>query len=108
MAHLNISLPDATRAIIEAEVASGAYASAGDYVDDLIQHDQEQKKALKQGFAMDKSEAGKDTEEELLARQKKLFEQYPTLSALFSQPPFGEMDLELPEGVRCPVRDVEL
>ncbi len=40
MATLNISIPDAMREWIDAQVESGAYANASDYIRDLIRHDQ--------------------------------------------------------------------
>lgn len=47
MATLNVSLPDVMREWIDAQVASGEYANASDYVRDLIRHDQRQRDALK-------------------------------------------------------------
>lgn len=39
MATMNISLPDAMREHVEAQVRSGLYANASDYVRDLIRYD---------------------------------------------------------------------
>jgi antitoxin ParD1/3/4 len=47
MATMNISLPDAMREWVEAQVASGEYANASDYLRDLIRHDQRQREALR-------------------------------------------------------------
>jgi antitoxin ParD1/3/4 len=47
MTTLNISLPDAMREWIDAQVESGEYANASDYVRDLIRHDQRQREALR-------------------------------------------------------------
>ena len=47
MATLNVSLPDAMRTWIEAQVNTGEYANASDYIRDLIRHDQRQRQALK-------------------------------------------------------------
>ncbi len=47
MATLNISLPDAMRDWIDAQVESGEYANASDYMRDLIRHDQRQREALR-------------------------------------------------------------
>lgn len=40
MASMNISLPDPLRAQVQARIDSGQYASASDYVRDLIRRDQ--------------------------------------------------------------------
>jgi antitoxin ParD1/3/4 len=44
MATMNVSLPDALKAVVEERVASGDYASASDYVRDLIRKDEEAKR----------------------------------------------------------------
>lgn len=41
MATMNVSLPDAMKAWVEAQVKSGHYSNASDYVRDLIRRDQE-------------------------------------------------------------------
>lgn len=41
MVSMNISLPDAMRDWVQEQIDSGKYASASDYVRDLIRHDQE-------------------------------------------------------------------
>lgn len=41
MATMNVSLPDLLKEHVEARVASGEYASASDYVRDLIRRDDE-------------------------------------------------------------------
>jgi len=46
MATMNVSLPDPMREWVEAQVKSGAYANASDYIRDLIRHDQERRQAL--------------------------------------------------------------
>ena len=46
MATMNVSLPDAMREWIEERVKSGRYASASDYVRDLIRRDQETRDVL--------------------------------------------------------------
>ncbi len=43
MATMNISLPDAMRDWIDEQVKSGAYASASDYVRDLVRDHQKQR-----------------------------------------------------------------
>ncbi|HMC92386.1 MAG TPA: type II toxin-antitoxin system ParD family antitoxin [Allosphingosinicella sp.] len=40
MATMNISLPDELKAHVEAQVRSGHFANASDYVRDLIRYDQ--------------------------------------------------------------------
>ena len=47
MATLNISIPVAMREWIDAQVESGEYANASDYMRDLIRHDQRQREALR-------------------------------------------------------------
>ena len=47
MATLNISLPDAMREWIDAQVESGEYANASDYVRDLIRHSQQERESLR-------------------------------------------------------------
>ena len=41
---MNISLPEAMRAWVDARVQTGEFANASDYVRDLIRHDQAQSK----------------------------------------------------------------
>lgn len=47
MATLNISLPDAMRSWIDAQVKSGDYANASDYLRDLIRHDQRHRERIR-------------------------------------------------------------
>jgi antitoxin ParD1/3/4 len=47
MATINISMPDTMRAWIDAQVATGEYANASDYIRDLIRHDQRERDALR-------------------------------------------------------------
>jgi antitoxin ParD1/3/4 len=47
VATLNISLPDAMREWIDAQVRVGEYANASDYIRDLIRHDQRQREGLR-------------------------------------------------------------
>ena len=44
MATMNVSLPDGLKRVVEERVASGDYASASDYVRDLIRRDAEHKR----------------------------------------------------------------
>ena len=46
MATLNVSMPDAMRAWIDAQINAGQYANASDYIRDLIRHDQRHRDAL--------------------------------------------------------------
>ena len=47
MATLNISLPDAMREWIDAQVEAGEYANASDYIRDLVRHDQRERDAVR-------------------------------------------------------------
>jgi antitoxin ParD1/3/4 len=47
MATLNISLPDAMREWIDAQVEAGQYANASDYIRDLVRHDQRERDAVR-------------------------------------------------------------
>ena len=47
MATLNISMPDAMREWIDAQIDGGEYANASDYIRDLIRHDQRHRDALR-------------------------------------------------------------
>ncbi|UCG73949.1 MAG: type II toxin-antitoxin system ParD family antitoxin [Chromatiales bacterium] len=47
MATLNISMPDAMREWIDAQVQGGEYANASDYIRDLIRHDQRERDAVR-------------------------------------------------------------
>ena len=47
MATLNISMPDAMREWIDAQVDGGEYANASDYIRDLIRHDQRERDRLR-------------------------------------------------------------
>jgi antitoxin ParD1/3/4 len=51
MASINISVPDPMREWVEQRIGSGQYASASDYVRDLIRRDQAQKDALRAKIA---------------------------------------------------------
>ncbi len=46
MATMNVSLPDPMRDWIEAQIKTGRYANASDYMRDLIRRDQELKEVL--------------------------------------------------------------
>ena len=47
MATLNISIPDEMRAWIDAQVESGRFSNASDYIRDLIRHNQSEKDAIR-------------------------------------------------------------
>jgi antitoxin ParD1/3/4 len=47
MATLNISLPDAMREWIDAQIDAGEYANASDYIRDLIRHDQRERESIR-------------------------------------------------------------
>lgn len=46
MATMNVSLPDALKAWVEEQTASGAYGNASEYVRDLIRKDKQRMEAL--------------------------------------------------------------
>ena len=46
MATMNVSLPDPLKEWVEAQLKTGRYANASDYVRDLIRRDQEAKEPL--------------------------------------------------------------
>lgn len=50
MAILNVSLPEAMRAWIDARVESGDYANASDYSRDLIRHDQREQQTIRRAL----------------------------------------------------------
>lgn len=69
MATMNVSIPDQMREWVEAQLESGLYSNASDYIRDLIRRDQEYKdkretliKALKAG---EKSGVSKRTIDEI-------------------------------------------
>ena len=69
MATMNVSIPDPMRKWVEAQIKSGHYSNASDYIRDLIRRDQEYKdkynallKALKAG---EKSGVSKRTIDEV-------------------------------------------
>ena len=47
MATLNVSMPEAMRSWIDAQISAGQYANASDYIRDLIRHDQRHREALR-------------------------------------------------------------
>lgn len=47
MATLNVSMPDAMREWIDAQIEAGEYANASDYVRDLIRHDQRERNRVR-------------------------------------------------------------
>ena len=47
MATLNISMPDAMREWIDAQIGTGEYANASDYIRDLIRHNQRERDTLR-------------------------------------------------------------
>ena len=48
MATLDVTLPDDLSGYVEGRVASGGYVSGGDYVRDLIRHDQEEMRRFRE------------------------------------------------------------
>ncbi len=47
MTSLNISLPESMREFVEAQVASGGYGTASEYIRDLIRHEQKRRAEAK-------------------------------------------------------------
>lgn len=70
MASMNISVPDPMRDWVQGQLETGQYASASDYVRDLIRRDQEQSAAQQDalrrkiavGLASLRAEKGRDGE----------------------------------------------
>ena len=59
MATMNISLPDEMRAHVEAQVRSGQFANASDYVRSLIRYDQHELELVRR--AIDRGDASPDS-----------------------------------------------
>ena len=80
MAQMNISIPEKLKAYVESRVADGTYASASDYLRDLLRQDQRHQEAIRNLQAeIDKGRASgmsprslsqiiEDTRRELTAR----------------------------------------
>jgi len=47
VATLNVSLPDAMREWIDAQIQAGEYSNASDYIRDLIRHDQRERDTVR-------------------------------------------------------------
>jgi antitoxin ParD1/3/4 len=77
MAQMNISLPDALKAWVDAQVATGRYATASDYMRALVRHHQENEQKLvrlnaliKEGYDSGISDATMDSiRQEVLAER---------------------------------------
>ena len=75
MATMNVSLPDAMKEWVEAQVQTGRYGNSSDYVRDLVRRDQERADAIAEfdrlideGFASGLSE---QTPEEIFAEARR-------------------------------------
>ena len=75
MATMNVSLPDAMKEWVEAQVETGRYGNSSDYVRDLVRRDQERADAIAEfdrlideGFASGLSE---QTPEEIFAEARR-------------------------------------
>ena len=75
MATMNVSLPDAMKEWVEAQVETGRYGNSSDYVRDLVRRDQERADAIaefdrliEEGFASGLSE---QTPEEIFAEARR-------------------------------------
>lgn len=75
MATMNVSLPDAMKEWVEAQVETGRYGNSSDYVRDLVRRDQERTEArVKLQQMVDSALASGIVEmsrDELLARMRK-------------------------------------
>ncbi|HMT44044.1 MAG TPA: type II toxin-antitoxin system ParD family antitoxin [Chakrabartia sp.] len=77
MSSMNISLPDALKAYVDSQVAEGRYASASEYIRDLIRADEKAKAwarldaLLIEGLDSEETEWTEDTMDEIrhMARQ---------------------------------------
>jgi antitoxin ParD1/3/4 len=59
MATMNISVPDEMRAHVEAQVRSGQFANASDYIRNLIRYDQRELELLR--VAIDRGDSSPDS-----------------------------------------------
>lgn len=71
MATLNISMPDAMREWIDAQIDSGEYANASDYIRDLIRHDQRQRDVLRLALIEGEKSGASDRSATDIARRTK-------------------------------------
>lgn len=72
MATLNISLPDAMREWIDAQVKAGEYANASDYIRDLVRHDQRDRDSVRLALIEgEKSGRSERTVSEIARRTKR-------------------------------------
>lgn len=73
MATMNISLPDAMKAFVESEVATGRYANASDYVRNAIRRDQQRRDELVALLAASEKEGGEHDFDAIIAEAKAAF-----------------------------------
>ena len=71
MATLNVSMPDAMREWIDAQVEAGEYANASDYIRDLIRHDQRERDALRLALIEGEKSGSSNRSVSDIARQTK-------------------------------------
>ena len=71
MATLNVSMPDAMREWIDAQVDAGEYANASDYIRDLIRHDQRERDALRLALIEGEKSGSSNRSVSDIARQTK-------------------------------------
>lgn len=72
MATLNVSMPDAMRAWIDAQIEAGEYANASDYIRDLIRHDQRHRDRLRLALIEgEKSGVGRRSVAEIARKTKR-------------------------------------
>lgn len=71
MATLNVSMPDAMREWIDAQIEAGEYANASDYVRDLIRHDQRERDRIRLALIEGEKSGRSDRSVTDIARQTK-------------------------------------
>jgi antitoxin ParD1/3/4 len=71
MATINISLPDAMREWIDAQIDAGEYANASDYIRDLIRHDQRERESIRLALIESENSGRSDRSVMDIARQSK-------------------------------------
>ncbi|WOC25058.1 type II toxin-antitoxin system ParD family antitoxin [Pseudoalteromonas sp. N1230-9] len=73
MATLNISIPDEMRSWIDAQVESGRFSNASDYIRDLICHNQSEKDVIRMALVEGElSGESKLTVLDIISKSKKL------------------------------------
>jgi len=72
MATMNISIPDEMREWVEAQIRSGHYANASDYIRDLIRHNQTNVETIRLALIEGEQSGVSDlTIDKIIARSKR-------------------------------------